>query len=64
LWFHHLFQGYFRKAEVEFSTFRFSDALISYHIALKLQPNDPDILKAIFKTCQQKEKDRKGNVET
>jgi cytochrome c-type biogenesis protein CcmH/NrfG len=58
-----LFQGYFRKAEVEFSTFHFSDALISYRIALKLQPNDPDILKAILRTSQQKEKDRKGNTE-
>lgn len=54
-------KGYFRKAEVEFSTFHFSDALISYRIALKLQPNDPDILKAILKTSQQKEKDRRAD---
>jgi len=54
-------KGYYRKAEVEFSTFHFSDALVSYRIALKLQPNDPDILKAILKTSQQKEKDRKAD---
>jgi cytochrome c-type biogenesis protein CcmH/NrfG len=55
-------QGYFRKAEVEFSTFHFSDALISYSLALKLQPNDPSILEAIAKTALERQKDRKGNI--
>ncbi|XP_069696331.1 stress-induced-phosphoprotein 1-like [Periplaneta americana] len=54
-------KGYFRKAEVEFSTFHFSDALISYGLALKLQPNDPSILEAIVKTSQERQKDRKAD---
>jgi len=48
---------------VEFSTFHFSDALISYGLALKLQPNDPSILEAIMKTSQERQKDRKGTVQ-
>lgn len=54
-------KGYFRKAEVEFSTFHFSDALISYSLALKLQPNDPSILEAIAKTSLERQKDRKAD---
>ncbi|XP_021937921.1 STI1-like protein [Zootermopsis nevadensis] len=54
-------KGYFRKAEVEFSTFRFSDALISYGHALKLQPNDPSILEAIVKTSKERQKDRRAD---
>lgn len=48
---------------MEFSTFHFSDALISYGLALKLQPNDPSILEAIMKTSQERQKDRKGTVQ-
>ncbi|KAJ9582179.1 hypothetical protein L9F63_003478, partial [Diploptera punctata] len=54
-------KGYFRKAEVEFCTFRFSEALLSYQQALQLQPNDPVILEAILKTSKEKRKDMKAD---
>lgn len=55
-----MFQGYYRKAEVEFHTFRFSEALKSYGMALNLQPNNPSILDAINKASRSLIKDQKG----
>ncbi|KAI5696149.1 stress-induced-phosphoprotein 1 isoform X2 [Diaphorina citri] len=43
-------KGYFRKGEVEFAAKYWDDALLSYRVALRLQPNDPMILKCIEKT--------------
>ncbi|KAK6643778.1 hypothetical protein RUM43_000041 [Polyplax serrata] len=43
-------KGYFRKAEVEYETFNYNDALLSYKIALTLQPNDPSLENAIKRT--------------
>ncbi|XP_063981994.1 uncharacterized protein LOC135165019 [Diachasmimorpha longicaudata] len=54
-------KGYYRKAEVEFHTFRFSEALHSYGQALNLQPNDPDILEAINKTTRSLIKDQRAD---
>ncbi|XP_015124748.1 serine/threonine-protein phosphatase 5 [Diachasma alloeum] len=54
-------KGYYRKAEVEFHTFRFSEALHSYGQALNLQPNDPDILEAINKATRSLIKDQRAD---
>ncbi|XP_034933633.1 hsp70-Hsp90 organizing protein 1-like [Chelonus insularis] len=54
-------KGYYRKAEVEFHTFRFNEALKSYEQALQLQPNDPDILKAINRTSRSLIKDQRAD---
>ncbi|XP_011305971.1 small glutamine-rich tetratricopeptide repeat-containing protein 2 [Fopius arisanus] len=54
-------KGYYRKAEVEFHTFRFSEALTSYGQALNLQPNDPDILEAINKATRSLIKDQRAD---
>ncbi|XP_067005371.1 stress-induced-phosphoprotein 1 [Anabrus simplex] len=54
-------KGYFRKAEVEFSTFHFSDALLSYGHALQLQPKDPSIMEAMLRASQERQKDRKAD---
>ncbi|KAL2717817.1 hsp70-Hsp90 organizing protein 3-like isoform X1 [Vespula squamosa] len=54
-------KGYFRKAEVESQTFRFSEALQSYNKALSLQPNEPGILKAINRTSGMLMKDRRAD---
>ncbi|XP_071449535.1 stress-induced-phosphoprotein 1-like [Hetaerina americana] len=54
-------KGYFRKAEVEFATFHFSDALLSYKMALDLQPDDQSIMEAIRRATQGRQKDRKAD---
>lgn len=54
-------KGYFRKAEVESQTFRFSDALQSYNKALSLQPNEPGILKAMNRASELLVKDRRAD---
>lgn len=43
-------KGYFRKGEVEFVAKHWSDALLSYRVALRLQPGDPTISSCIEKT--------------
>ncbi|KAK0088868.1 hypothetical protein PV325_010465 [Microctonus aethiopoides] len=58
---HDWIKGYFRKAEVEFHTFRFDEALKSYGQALHFQPNDPDILEAINKTSRSLIKDQRAD---
>lgn len=58
-----LFQGYFRKGEVELRTFRFSDALQSYNKALSLQPSESRILEAMNKASKSLIKDRRGTTE-
>ncbi|XP_015521477.2 uncharacterized protein [Neodiprion pinetum] len=54
-------KGYYRKAEVESQTFRFSEALQSYSKALSLQPNDPSILDAMKRASKQLIKDRRAD---
>lgn len=56
----YLFQGYFRKGEVELRTFRFGEALKSYSRALSLQPNEPKILEAINTASRSLIKDQRG----
>lgn len=41
-----IFQGYFRKAEVQAAAGQFDTALLLYGRALQLQPNDVSILNA------------------
>jgi predicted TPR repeat methyltransferase len=53
-------QGYFRRAEVQFSTFHFVEALQSYRQALLLQPDDTSIMSAIARADHECQKDRKG----
>lgn len=55
-------QGYFRKGEVEFSTYHFLDAYKSYERALELQPDDDVILQAMAKANRERQKDMKGVV--
>jgi len=55
-----LFQGYFRKGEIELRTFRFSEALQSYNKALSLQPNEPKILEAMNRASKSLIKDKRG----
>ncbi|XP_015591773.1 heat shock protein sti1 homolog [Cephus cinctus] len=50
-------KGYFRKAEVEYHTYRFNEAVQSYSKALSLQPNDPSILEAMNRASRQLIKD-------
>ncbi|KAF4529319.1 hypothetical protein B566_EDAN011413, partial [Ephemera danica] len=54
-------KGYFRKAEVEFATFHFIDALQSYKNALMLQPEDPNLIDAISRTSKEWQKDKKAD---
>lgn len=54
-------KGYFRKGEVEFATFNFTDAILSYRMALSLHPNDPAITAALARTCQERKKDLKAD---
>ncbi|CAB3368010.1 Hypothetical predicted protein [Cloeon dipterum] len=54
-------KGYFRKAEVQFATFHFLDALQSYRQALLLQPDDSSILNAIARTTLECQKDKKAD---
>uniref|UniRef100_A0A1B6CJA7 Uncharacterized protein n=1 Tax=Clastoptera arizonana TaxID=38151 RepID=A0A1B6CJA7_9HEMI len=46
-------KGYFRKAEIEHATFHFQEAMISYAMALTIQPNDVT-LKNAFDTVREK----------
>ncbi|KOC69563.1 Stress-induced-phosphoprotein 1, partial [Habropoda laboriosa] len=54
-------KGYFRKAEVESQTFRFSEALESYDQALSLQPNEPTIAKAMYRVSRLLIKDQRAD---
>lgn len=54
-------KGHFRKGEVEFATFHFSEALSSYGKALARQRDDPNIRHALTKTTQGWLKDRKAD---
>ncbi|XP_043584849.1 dnaJ homolog subfamily C member 3 homolog isoform X1 [Bombus pyrosoma] len=54
-------KGYFRKAEVESQTFRFSEALQSYNKALSFQPNEPTILEAMNRVTQLLIKDKRAD---
>ncbi|GLV31626.1 Stress induced phosphoprotein 1 [Carabus blaptoides fortunei] len=54
-------KGYFRRAEVEFATFHFSDALVSYQQALILKPDDCDIANAISRANKEWKKDLKAD---
>ena len=54
-------KGYFRKAEVESQTFRFSEALQSYNKALSLQPNEPTILEAMHRVSRLLIQDRRAD---
>lgn len=55
-------QGYYRKAEVEFHTFRFSEAIQSYRKALELQPDDPSIIDAMNRASRSLIQDKRGIV--
>lgn len=54
-------KGYFRKAEVEFQTFHFSEALESYNKALSLEPNEPSILEAMSRASRSLIKDKRAD---
>ncbi|KAG8235355.1 hypothetical protein J437_LFUL015864 [Ladona fulva] len=54
-------KGYFRKAEVEYATYHFNDALLSYKMALQLQPEDQSIMDAIRRATLGRQKDRKAD---
>jgi len=56
----YLFQGYFRKGEVELKLSSYNEALESYNKALSLQPNEPKILEAMSKASRSLIKDRRG----
>lgn len=46
-----LFQGYFRKGEVQLQCGQFETALLSYGKALQFQQNDMNIINAAKKTA-------------
>ncbi|XP_014290906.1 stress-induced-phosphoprotein 1 [Halyomorpha halys] len=52
-------KGYFRKGEVEMNVGRPSDALLSYQIALHLQPADQTVKDAMTRATAACEKDKK-----
>ncbi|XP_059486268.1 uncharacterized protein LOC132202938 [Neocloeon triangulifer] len=54
-------KGYFRRAEVQFATFHFAEALQSYRQALLLQPDDASIAGAIARTTHECHKDKKAD---
>lgn len=54
-------KGYFRKGEVESATFNFSSALLSYRLALELQPGDNTIVEAISRTTTSMNAEKKAN---
>ena len=53
------FQGYFRKAEVEYATHQYEDALMSYRKALQLS-GDPNLLQYINKTTLEEKKAKRS----
>ncbi|XP_011638438.1 uncharacterized protein LOC105428067 [Pogonomyrmex barbatus] len=56
-----MFQGYFRKGEVELKLSSYNEALESYNKALSLQPNEPKILEAMNKASRSLIKDRRAD---
>ncbi|GLG95870.1 hypothetical protein R5R35_007893 [Gryllus longicercus] len=54
-------KGHFRKAEVEFQTFQFSDALLSYGRALQLQPEDPGLIEALRRASRESQRDQRAD---
>lgn len=53
-------KGYFRKGEVEYATFNFAEALLSYRCALELQPGDPLLTDAVSRATVSMNKERKA----
>lgn len=54
-------KGYYRRAEVEFHTFRFSEAIQSYRKALELQPDDPSIIDAMNRASRSLLQDKRAD---
>jgi len=54
-------KGYFRKAEVESAVFQYSDALLSYRLALELLPSDPTLIEAVKRTSLLKLENERAN---
>lgn len=54
-------KGHFRKAEVEFQTFQFSEALLSYGRALQLQPEDPGLMEALRRASRESQRDQRAD---
>lgn len=55
-----MFQGYFRKGEVELKLSCYDQALGSYNKALSLQPDEPKLLEAMNKATKSLIKERRG----
>ncbi|XP_049836551.1 STI1-like protein isoform X2 [Schistocerca gregaria] len=56
-------KGYFRKGEIELATGHYTEALLSYGCALRLQPHDKSILDAISKTTEMRQKERQADFQ-
>lgn len=56
-------KGYFRKGEIELATGHYTEALLSYGCALRLQPNDKSILDAISKTTEMRQRERQADFQ-
>ncbi|KAF5308395.1 hypothetical protein FQR65_LT06216 [Abscondita terminalis] len=56
-------KGYFRKAEIEFATYQFNEAVTSYQKALELKPEDSGIINGMRKAIQEEEKDKRADAQ-
>nr|XP_018906525.1 PREDICTED: hsp70-Hsp90 organizing protein 3-like [Bemisia tabaci] len=54
-------KGYFRKGEVQLATHLYTDALLSYRLALRLMPADLTIMEAISRTIKAEQKDKRAD---
>lgn len=59
-----MFQGYFRRGEVEYATGHYNEACLSYKKALQLKPDDVNIMEALNKNAKQILKEKKGKNTT
>uniref|UniRef100_A0A1B6FIQ3 Uncharacterized protein n=1 Tax=Cuerna arida TaxID=1464854 RepID=A0A1B6FIQ3_9HEMI len=56
-------KGYFRKGEVEAATYNYTDAVLSYTLALRLLPEDPTLAAALERTTRERARNMKADAQ-
>jgi len=56
-------KGYFRKGEVEAATYNYTDAILSYTLALRLLPGDQTLIAAFERTTRERARDLKADAQ-
>ncbi|XP_054288780.1 uncharacterized protein LOC129004282 [Macrosteles quadrilineatus] len=57
-------KGYFRKGEVESATYNYTDAILSYSLALRLLPEDQTLAAALERTTRERSRDLRADAQT